>query len=70
MRFSLLILICLIIWIGWMTWEWLRNRDKTPLVPNPKKEDQQIKQENISDEETLKNRIINPNIGSNHSILY
>ena len=36
-----------------MTWEWLRNRDKTPLVPNPKKENQQIKQENISDEETL-----------------
>lgn len=52
-RFSLLILICLIIWIGWMTWEWLRNRDKTPLIPNPKKEDQQTKQENISDEETL-----------------
>ena len=37
-RFSLLILLCLIIWIGWMSWEWLRNRDKTPLVPNPETE--------------------------------
>ena len=25
-RFYLLILICLIIWGFWMTWEWLRNK--------------------------------------------
>ena len=25
-RFSLLILICIIIWGFWMTWEWLRNK--------------------------------------------
>lgn len=36
-RFSLLILICIIIWVFWMSIEWLRNRDKTPLVPNPEK---------------------------------
>lgn len=40
-RFSLLILICIIIWVFWMSIEWLRNRDKTPLVPNPEKKDQQ-----------------------------
>lgn len=25
-RFALLILICIIIWGFWMTWEWLRNK--------------------------------------------
>ena len=47
-RFYLLILICLIIWGFWMTWEWLRNRDKTPLVPNSEKDKQQ---NNISNNE-------------------
>ena len=45
-RFSLLILICIIIWVFWMSIEWLRNRDKTPLVPNPEKEKQQNNTEN------------------------
>lgn len=28
-RFALLILICIIIWGFWMTWEWLRNKPET-----------------------------------------
>ena len=36
-RFSLLILLCAIIWLFWMSWNWLRNTEKTPLVPNPDK---------------------------------
>ena len=27
-RFALLILICIIIWGFWMTWEWLRNKSE------------------------------------------
>ena len=27
-RFALLILLCLIIWGFWMTWEWLRNKSE------------------------------------------
>ena len=50
MRFSLLILVSLIIWSAWMTWEWLRNRDKTPLVPNSKKD--QLTTNNNSNEKT------------------
>lgn len=48
-RFSLLILICIIIWVFWMSIEWLRNRDKTPLVPNPEKEKNQ--QTNLNNKE-------------------
>lgn len=48
-RFSLLILICIIIWVFWMSIEWLRNRDKTPLVPNPEKEKDQ--QTNLNNKE-------------------
>ena len=48
-RFSLLILICVIIWVFWMSIEWLRNRDKTPLVPNPEKEKDQ--QTNLNNKE-------------------
>ena len=48
-RFSLLILICIIILVFWMSIEWLRNRDKTPLVPNPEKEKDQ--QTNLNNKE-------------------
>lgn len=48
-RFNLLILICIIIWVFWMSIEWLRNRDKTPLVPNPEKEKDQ--QTNLNNKE-------------------
>ena len=52
-RFALLILLCLIIWGFWMTWEWLRNRDKTPIVPNPNKKDTNNKLNKNSDEESI-----------------
>lgn len=45
-RFSLLILLCVIVWVFWMSIEWLRNRDKTPLVPNPEKEKTNNKEHN------------------------
>lgn len=50
-RFALLILICIIIWSFWMTWEWLRNkpepletdleRDRKELIKNLKLKEQE-----------------------------
>lgn len=49
-RFYLLILICSILWIFWMSWEWLRNRKKTSSLSNSEKEKQQ--QNNTENEKT------------------
>ena len=50
-RFYLLILICSILWIFWMSWEWLRNRKKASLLPKPEKVKQQ--QNNTENEKTF-----------------
>ena len=50
-RFSLLILLVIILWVGWMSWEWLRNREDTPIVPNPNKNN--LTETNNKNEETI-----------------